>query len=218
MGGESSAEQAEAELSRALRALLPAGGVGTARWIRSGDEAHLRLDEQRHLRSAVTSVRRASGAARVAARSVATQLGLALDAVPHNDQRAPVWPPGLVGSLAHDRDCAVAVLAPSKILAGVGVDVEPIQTLEPDLAELLGEPSEFDGFDETLAANALFSIKEAVYKAVHPLDGVFLDFKDVRVAVDERSAVTHYGRRVHWRLALAPRVLAVAWVEGVASA
>jgi 4'-phosphopantetheinyl transferase EntD len=88
--------------------------------------------------------------------------------------------------------------------------------MEDGLANLVADERELEDFKDSPAAlNALFSIKEAIYKAVNPLDGIFLDFRDVSVDRRRGIAITNYGRRVNWRVALSSRVLAVAWIPKV---
>jgi 4'-phosphopantetheinyl transferase EntD len=56
----------------------------------------------------------------------------------------------------------------------------------------------------------LFVVKEAVFKAVYPQDGIFLDYKDIEVHFERREARTSYGRRVSVELAAASHVIALA--------
>jgi 4'-phosphopantetheinyl transferase EntD len=69
---------------------------------------------------------------------------------------------------------AVAVARASDV-AAIGIDVEPLAPLGEDLARFVLAPG--DG----PATRWLFSAKEAVYKALYPLTGQFLDFCDVSV-------------------------------------
>jgi 4'-phosphopantetheinyl transferase EntD len=103
------------------------------------------------------------------------------------EDRAPVWPPGIVGSISHCRGlCAVAVARSSRI-ASVGLDVETGEPLSGDLLPLVVTASEStqlgmlpqrDGLDWP---KLLFSAKEALYKCYYPLARSFLDFQDVEV-------------------------------------
>jgi 4'-phosphopantetheinyl transferase EntD len=190
---------------------LPAGIVGTVRAIRDGDERFLQPSELQGLERAVLSVRRASGAGRDIARELCTRMGVAAVDIPRSG-RAPVWPPGIVGSIAHDRAYAGAVVASAPPYAGVGIDIEPAEGLSDDVVALLGSPAEIADFCQMpCGAKVLFSLKEAVFKAVHPQDQVFLEFRDVTLDRQLRTATTQYGRVVHWRALVEPRVLTVAW-------
>jgi 4'-phosphopantetheinyl transferase EntD len=127
--------------------------------------------------------RRASGAARIAARAALAALGGPADApLPRSPHRYPLWPRGYVGSLAHDAEIAVAAAARAADLAALGVDVEPAEPLPDDVAEIALVASErcACAADATLA-RAMFAAKEAVYKAINPLDGSELEYEDIEV-------------------------------------
>ena len=97
-------------------------------------------------------------------------------------------------------------------LSGVGIDIEPSERLPDGIADLVASEEELAAFaGVAFGEKAILSIKEAVYKAVHARDGIFLEFGDVRVCRHLCTATTKYGRVVGWRVTTAPRVLAVAW-------
>jgi len=91
---------------------------------------------------------------------------------------APVLPTEFVGSIAHDRDLAIAALASSGALRAIGIDVEPIQELEARVAEFVVRPD--DIVPDALTA---FVAKEAAYKAWSVLGGEMLEHHDVNVIV-----------------------------------
>lgn len=187
--------------------------------IQPGDERFLTESEARGLDRAVAEVRRASGAGRDLARTLCRQLGVPVTEIPRTAERYPLWPSGVVGSITHDREFAAAVVAPSELLRGIGIDIEPSEPLQPGICDIVSPPEEMAAFsDIRFGDKALFSIKEAVFKAVYPRDGRFLDFHDVAVTRHARTATTNYRRVVHWRFTTLPRVLAIAWCfeeEGV---
>jgi 4'-phosphopantetheinyl transferase EntD len=133
--------------------------------------------------------------------------------IPRSSRRYPLWPAGITGSITHDSEYAAAVVAPAGLFGGVGIDIEPAVPLAPDIRNLVGQPEEWADFSNfALHDKALFSIKEAVFKAIYPRDGIFLDFHDVTVAFAPRTATISYGGTVHWRILNSPRVLAIAWL------
>lgn len=199
-------------LSRFLREQLPAGCAGEVHAIEAGDEHLLRAGEGRGMERAVASVRRASGRGREVARRLCTKIGSPVDEIPRSPARYPMWPGGILGSIAHDSAFAAAVVAPAGQLSGIGIDIEPCEALAPGIAGIVAHPAELAAFsDLPCGEKVLFSIKEAVFKAVYPHDRVFLDFEDATVDRISRMARTRYGRMVSWRAIAAPRVLAVAW-------
>lgn len=200
-------------LNRFLHNELPAGCIGEVRPIKPGDEQRLAAVEAEGLERAVLSVRRASGAGRDIARTLCGKLGVPIVGIPRSPRRYPIWPAGVTGSITHDAEFAAAVVAPADRFGGVGIDIEPAVPLTPEIRSLVGQPDEWASFSNlALCDKALFSIKEAVFKAVYPRDGIFLDFHDVIVAFAPRTATISYGGTVHWRILNSPRVLAIAWL------
>ena len=200
-------------LNRFLHRELPAACIGEVRPIRPGDEQLLAGVEAEGLERAVLSVRRASGAGRDIARSLCGKLGAPVTEIPRSPRRHPIWPAGITGSITHDSEFAAAIAAPADRFGGIGIDIEPSVPLAPDLHSLVGQPEEWASSSNfAFYDKALFSIKEAVFKAVYPRDGIFLDFHDVTVAFGPRTATISYGRTVHWRILNSPRILAIAWL------
>jgi len=202
-------------LTAALAEMLPTGFAAGFRTIRPDDEAALLPDEARALTTTVPVARRASGAARALARGLMAGLGIAPRPILRSALGAPLWPVGVVGSLAHDGPIAAAVVARVGDAAGVGIDVEPAEPLEADVADLVVTAGDVLGSgDGRLAGRLAFVAKEAVYKAVHPLCGVILDWPDIRLDLPGGRAQTSTGHAARLVLVRAPRLVAVAWVEG----
>lgn len=109
------------------------------------------------------------------------------EAIPVNRDRSPDWPPGVVGSLAHDRSVAVAAVATDARIRALGIDVEPDDPLTPEMSAAILRHDERE-----LDAHLAFALKEAAYKAWSTLGGPILDHHDVRVRLlgddDHRSA------------------------------
>lgn len=199
-------------LTHFLSTHLPTGCVGAVRPINPSDDRCLTESEARGLERAIPAVRRASGAGRDVARMLCGQLGIQVAEIPRTTKRYPLWPSDIVGSISHDREFAAAVVAPANRVRGIGIDIEPAEALQPGICDIVSSRVEMSAFsDIPFGDKALFSIKEAVFKAAYPLDGRFLDFHEVAVARPARTAKTNYGRVVHWRVTTAPRVLAIAW-------
>jgi 4'-phosphopantetheinyl transferase EntD len=53
-------------------------------------------------------------------------------------------------------------------------------------------------------------VKEAVYKATHPIDGVFLEHHDVEVCLTSSVALTSSGRSLRIHTISQPRLVALA--------
>ena len=193
---------------------FPGVAVGH-RLISPGDEHALLKEEVPALAASVVKVRRASGAARIVARQLLTQLGYANCALPKGPAGAPVWPAGIVGSLAHDSRVAVAAVGMRADVGALGIDVEPAECLPSELLDLVATPQErLNLGDDVYRGRLLFVAKEAVYKAVHPLDQTFLEHHDVEINLSERKAVVRSGRVVELRFSIsAHHLVALAFLR-----
>ena len=163
--------------------------------------------------------RRASGAARIAARSALAALGGPVDApLPRSPGRYPLWPAGFVGSLAHDEETAVAAAARTEAIAALGVDIEPAEPLPDDIAEIVLTPSDRRACAADAAlSRAIFAAKEAVYKAINPLDGSALEYEDIEVDLAGGLARLRDGRalRLEFETTRTPSPLrGEGWGEG----
>jgi 4'-phosphopantetheinyl transferase EntD len=104
------------------------------------------------------------------------------DAILPTGTRAPAWPAGWCGSLAHDDGVAVAAVAPSPPWQALGVDLEVHGGLDAGETAIVLRPDEaLDALDPVLA----FVLKEAAYKAWSALGGGLLDHHDVRVTIHD---------------------------------
>lgn len=127
-------------------------------------------------------------AGRHCAHQVLMQLGIRDTAVPVGDDRSPVWPAKIVGSISHSRACAVAIAAhATEDLLSLGVDVEDAEPIEDDLMEQIGTPTEYalllgaGCVPPAWASRLLFSLKESAFKCLYQWSGAFLDFADLRL-------------------------------------
>src|SRR4051794_17497341 len=198
------------EVNDALAGLRPCGVLTGCRAIAVGDEEALLPGERFGGRSMAIRVLRSSGAARRIARELLRRRGLQGVEIVRAASGAPVWPAGIVGSLAHDEHFAVAAIADARRFVALGIDVEPALALPPELIEMVATPTERSRLPAfLLQSRAVFVVKEAVYKAVSPLDGVFLEFGDVELDLATGSASTRTGWRVEIAFTCVPRVLAL---------
>jgi 4'-phosphopantetheinyl transferase EntD len=200
-------------LQRAIDGMTVPGILVDHRLIRDGDELALLPDEMPAFSASVIKVRRASGAARIVARELLSRFGQAPRAIPKSMAGVPLWPDGIVGSLTHDAEIAVAAMARRHQFLSVGVDVEPAEPLAMDLLGIVATPKErLTIQDDPLRARLLFSVKEAVYKAVYPLDRTFLDHHDVEVSLSAGTAEVRHGRCVSFRYCVATHIVVLAFI------
>jgi 4'-phosphopantetheinyl transferase EntD len=154
------------------------------RWIDARDEAALREIEAVSVERAVARRRHEFATGRALLREL---LGTEI-AIPVAEDRSPILPDGVRGSLAHDRELVVAAVGRAERIIAVGVDVEPVTALSPDVAAIVLRPDEV-GLDAHLA----FTMKEAAYKAWSSLGGRMLEHHDVRLELDGTSRSTATG-------------------------
>jgi 4'-phosphopantetheinyl transferase EntD len=114
----------------------------------------------------------------------------ALAALGHHDHpvlvgrdRAPLWPPGVVGSITHTKGYCAAAAVRTDTVRALGIDAEEHLPLEPGVTRVVCRPEELDrcasGDPAVHWPTVIFSGKEAVYKLWSPLVGTWLDFHDV---------------------------------------
>lgn len=138
----------------------------------------------------VPARRREFAAGRRAARQAMARLGHPGAAVPAGDDRAPRWPPGLVGSLSHTGTLCMAAVAREADHETLGLDIEEVADLPPDLLEIVCTPSERAWLSVQAndirgrLARLIFSAKECAYKCQYPLSGEILEFGDLEITPD----------------------------------
>jgi enterobactin synthetase component D len=149
-------------------------------------EAGSRLPQA--LRHATRKRQREFLAGRWCAKQALQDLGAASTHVAIADDRAPIWPDGVVGSITHAGDFAAAAVAWATDIAGLGIDSEQIidAAAAGDIADIcmvneatLFRPAHGRSFREF--CTFVFSAKEAVFKCLFPLTRKFLEFSDVRI-------------------------------------
>ena len=159
--------------------LLP----GSGEWVLPDAEAALMVD--------VAERRRAHFAAgRACARAALATFGQVEAVIGRTADGAPVWPDGMVGSIAHCGQAAVAIVARAERWSTLGIDIEIDRPLPDDAASYVLDEIERTALAELpggLARWALpaFGAKECVHKCLQPLQGLFLEFGEVRIACSE---------------------------------
>jgi 4'-phosphopantetheinyl transferase EntD len=153
-------------------------------------ESTMFSDEAAAVAGAGAERRREFGTVRWCARKALRQLGMPAVPILPNQDRAPRWPVGVVGSMTHCAGYRAAVVARSAELRGVGIDAEPHAALPTEVFDFVLRDEErarlrtlADAGDALHWDRIVFCAKEAVYKAWFPLTGQWLDFEDVSVTV-----------------------------------
>lgn len=155
-------------------------------------EAWLHPDERRAIAGATLARRADYATARACARSALAQLGAAPGPIAMGPDRAPCWPVGFIGSIAHGGGLCAALAAPSRAVAGVGLDLEPATPLPAELEPRLCTVAERGQLDQAEAerlteAKLLFAAKEALFKCHTSRTGMRPDFGAVPVRLDRAA-------------------------------
>ena len=118
------------------------------------------------------------------------QLGIKDAIIPIGKDREPIWPDGVVGSISHCDTLVGAIVAKKSKHISLGLDIEEIGRVTPDLFDLVFTEKEksylssFKGRKLEEQSTLIFSMKEAFYKMQFPLTKTFLDFKDVEIEIN----------------------------------
>ncbi len=122
---------------------------------------------------------------RAAARDALREFGIESVAIGRGSAGEPIWPSGVVGAISHSPEVAVAVVGRATDYAGLGIDVEELaRGPTARAARLVCRPSEMAWVDPesgTRRLTMLFSAKEAVFKALFPIEQVWLGFADAEL-------------------------------------
>ncbi|HEV2651851.1 MAG TPA: 4'-phosphopantetheinyl transferase superfamily protein [Rhizomicrobium sp.] len=130
-------------------------------------------------------------AGRYCARLAMARLGHSEWPVRRRQDRVPIWPPGLVGSITHTADYCAAVVASRDDFGALGIDVEQVGAVPSDLAEQILRREEFvpdcRPYLGDIGADWLtlhFCLKEAAYKAFYTIFEQIIEFSDMLIDLD----------------------------------
>lgn len=131
-------------------------------------------------------------AGRVCSRIALGRLGVAATTpVLRGEDRAPIWPPGFIGSISHTDTWCAAAVARTDDIRSLGIDLESSTPLKEALLKRVCTPKERDWLHQLPAPGVtgkiVFSAKEAVYKCQYPLSTQFLGFHAVEVELGDDS-------------------------------
>jgi 4'-phosphopantetheinyl transferase EntD len=175
-------------LADRLSELFPRS-VGAAFVRISGVVFPLFPEEATTVRRAVAKRRIEYAAGRHCARLAMAELGQKPCAIPSGPDRGPIWPRGLVGSITHGSDECTAVVGFEECFRSIGIDMQMVGSVPQALASKILRWDEAVALDRTSRPDDAdwptlhFCLKEAAYKAFHPLYRKVIGFHDMRIAV-----------------------------------
>jgi 4'-phosphopantetheinyl transferase EntD len=179
-----------ASLSSSFTDLFPPGAVATELRVRA-DPALLLPAERLHLGRSVPKRVQEFTAGRLCARRALAQFGMGDFALKVAEDRQPLWPVHLCGSITHTDGLCAAVVAPRSRLMSVGIDSEVVGHVNPDLWATICLPLEIAWLgslpptDRASAATLIFSAKEAFYKCQYPVNREAIGFHAVSIEPED---------------------------------
>ena len=117
-------------------------------------------------------------------------LGIPSGPVVNDEERAPTFPEGLVGTITHTKWWGAAALARSATHQALGVDVEPDTPLKTPLfrsvltAQELSLLAAWPEPERGLLGKLIFSAKECAYKCQFTVSRTFYGFHGMRVSFE----------------------------------
>ncbi len=154
--------------------------------------------EEALIARAVDKRQREFATARACARAALGQLGRPAVAIGRGPHGAPMWPPGIVGSITHCTGYCAAAVAEATRVRSLGIDAEPARPLPADVLGAVASAAEVAALRGRPGPlpwdRLLFSAKESVYKTWYPIARRWLGFEDVTVTFgssDEFEAHFH---------------------------
>ena len=174
-------------LERVLEHLFPRGVV-TAGGSPESAVGTLFPEETACVADAVPKRQREFRAGRLYARAALSQLGVPNRPLVTRADRQAAWPPGIVGTISHTDGCCGIAVARTSTAAGLGLDIEVVDAVTPDVAPAILTPGERRWLatrpDRQRWTAVVFSAKEAVYKSLWGIAPRFLGFHDAEIDVD----------------------------------
>jgi 4'-phosphopantetheinyl transferase EntD len=174
------------DFEREIRDLSQLGGIkaaeltiGVVRDYRSV----LFSNEATYVKGVVERRAREFSTGRRVAREALARVGIENCEIPSEDRR-PVWPASVTGSITHTRSLAAAIAGPRSRFVGLGIDLEEENAVSQKISGRVLTETEREWLPGPGWRSMIFASKEAVYKAINPVIGEFLGFQDVELEVD----------------------------------
>jgi 4'-phosphopantetheinyl transferase EntD len=175
-----------ATLSSDLGILFPPGAVAAV--LRGQGDALLLLPaEAMHVQRAVPTRVQEFAAGRLCARRALAEFGFVDFPIKVAEDRQPMWPDRMVGSITHTSGFCAAVVARRPAVVALGVDSEAVGGVNAEIWHRICGPLEtawvgsLPAPERAAAVALIFSAKEAFYKCQYAAVRQRLNFRDVRV-------------------------------------
>jgi len=132
-----------------------------------GDFQHCLIEPPASIQRSVAKRQAEFLAGRLCAREAMRQLDGRQHVPLIGDDRAPIWPQDLCGSITHSSGWAAAIVASKQHWRGLGMDVEQLMSslTHAEMQRMTAGPEHQVASCVTLT----FSLKEALFKALYPI-------------------------------------------------
>ena len=131
---------------------------------------------------------------RIAAHEAMRKIGITSFAISKGIYEEPLWAEGIIGSISHKDDIAVAVVGHNINYKAIGIDIEDKTiNLSEKECKLFCSLYELDSiYSEKDTPIGLFSKKEALFKAMYMAQNELYDFIDLNIYDDNIVKNTQY--------------------------
>jgi enterobactin synthetase component D len=125
-------------------------------------------------------------AGRYCALKILNSLGITAYNIFSNEDRSPIWPRNVLGSITHANNYVSVSISNDSNLFGLGRDSEyifsKVHTKEVGLSIAQNkELNYFKGFSEEEFFTLVYSAKESLFKAIYPATKCFFNFDDMEM-------------------------------------
>jgi 4'-phosphopantetheinyl transferase EntD len=107
------------------------------------------------------------------------------------ENREPLFPPGVSGSITHSGNCCSAAVVRIGAVRAIGIDVEANTALDYAVArQILNQGELLHARSHSRHGNCcaevlMFSLKEAFFKAAFPICKRYIDFSEVEIQLSQ---------------------------------
>lgn len=119
-----------------------------------------------------------------ASKAYQLRTGNELVSLPAAEDRSPIWPTGVVGSISHSKTWIGAAVSESINLVGVGIDFEQVGRARSELSSHIRSECDLKNhkdLSEKELLTIIFSCKESLYKSLYPTVRKFFGFEDAAI-------------------------------------
>jgi len=148
----------------------------------------LRIKKNSTLCNAVKKRKAEYLAGRYCAQHSLQQLGITGHDISIGCNRSPVWPEKIIGSISHNSNTAICIMAYKTNISDLGVDIEsiiPLQTASEIKHSVINIEEEKILSSQKLtfeqSFTLAFSCKESLFKALYPSVKKYFDFNSARI-------------------------------------